>query len=51
MPQVAESLGLAQGTVKRYLADATATLRDVLRVPEEDLAPRTTTSTGRRTAR
>ncbi|MEN5075423.1 sigma-70 family RNA polymerase sigma factor [Isoptericola cucumis] len=35
VPQVAEALGLAQGTVKRYLADATASLRDVLRVPDE----------------
>jgi len=43
VPQVAESLGLAQGTVKRYLADATATLRDVLRVPDDGpVAPRVT---------
>ncbi len=33
VPQIAEALGLAQGTVKRYLADATATLRTVLQVP------------------
>jgi RNA polymerase sigma factor (sigma-70 family) len=30
VPQIAEALGLAQGTVKRYLADATGTLRSVL---------------------
>lgn len=40
VPQVAERLGLAQGTVKRYLADATATLRDVLRVPDDGHAAR-----------
>lgn len=60
VPQVAEALGLAQGTVKRYLADATATLRDVLRVPDDDHAARpagptpvitTTTTTGRRAGR
>jgi RNA polymerase sigma factor (sigma-70 family) len=33
VPQVADALNLAQGTVKRYLSDATATLRDVLQVP------------------
>ncbi len=36
IPQVAESMGLATGTVKRYLADAAAALRDVLAVPTED---------------
>jgi len=47
VPQVAEQLGLAQGTVKRYLADATATLRDVLHVPDDGAAaPRATTPTG-----
>jgi len=30
VPQIAETLGLAQGTVKRYLADATSTLRALL---------------------
>lgn len=35
VPQIAEALGLAQGTVKRYLADATATLRGVLQVPHQ----------------
>ena len=35
VPQVADALGLAQGTVKRYLADATVTLRDVLRVTDD----------------
>lgn len=30
VPQIAEELGLAQGTVKRYLADATGTLRHIL---------------------
>ena len=34
VPQIAESLGLAQGTVKRYLADATTSLRQVLAVPQ-----------------
>lgn len=30
VPQIAERLGLAQGTVKRYLADASARLADLL---------------------
>ncbi|MCA5892148.1 sigma-70 family RNA polymerase sigma factor [Isoptericola sp. NEAU-Y5] len=57
VPQVAESLGLAQGTVKRYLADATTTLRGVLHVSGDPTpgrvqpASRTTTTTGRRAAR
>jgi len=56
VPQVADALGLAQGTVKRYLADATATLRDVLRVPDDDTGRTTasttrTTTTGRRAGR
>ncbi|MFI2105182.1 sigma-70 family RNA polymerase sigma factor [Isoptericola sp. NPDC019693] len=60
VPQVADVLGLAQGTVKRYLADATVTLRDVLRVPDDDRAERpdgptavitTSTTTGRRAGR
>ncbi|MCK9792939.1 sigma-70 family RNA polymerase sigma factor [Isoptericola sp. 4D.3] len=37
VPQVADALGLAQGTVKRYLSDATATLRDVLRVSDDGM--------------
>jgi RNA polymerase sigma factor (sigma-70 family) len=48
VPQVSEQLGLAQGTVKRYLADAAGTLRDLLQVPGE-LRPQT--STERRAAR
>jgi RNA polymerase sigma factor (sigma-70 family) len=59
VPQVADALGLAQGTVKRYLADATATLRDVLRVVDDGTGPTTatsasttrTTTTGRRAGR
>ncbi|MGW8567511.1 sigma-70 family RNA polymerase sigma factor [Isoptericola sp. NPDC055881] len=51
VPQVAEALGLAQGTVKRYLSDATATLRDVLRVDAEDGATVTGMTTGRRAGR
>lgn len=63
VPQVADALGLAQGTVKRYLADATATLRDVLRVPDDGALPgtgpagregtgvTTTTTAGRRAGR
>jgi RNA polymerase sigma-70 factor (ECF subfamily) len=35
IPQVAEYMGLATGTVKRYLSDAAAALRDVLAVPTE----------------
>lgn len=35
VPQVADALGLAQGTVKRYLADGTRTLREVLQVAPE----------------
>jgi RNA polymerase sigma-70 factor (ECF subfamily) len=35
IPQVAESMGLATGTVKRYLSDAAVALRDVLAVPTE----------------
>jgi RNA polymerase sigma-70 factor (ECF subfamily) len=35
VPQIAEALGLAQGTVKRYLADATSTLRGLLQVSHE----------------
>lgn len=30
VPQIARAMNVAEGTVKRYLADATATLRDVL---------------------
>ena len=33
--QVAEAMGLATGTVKRYLSDASVALRDVLAVPKE----------------
>jgi RNA polymerase sigma-70 factor (ECF subfamily) len=44
VPQIAEALGLAQGTVKRYLADATGTLRSVLAEPHR-------TTTDRRAAR
>ena len=36
VPQVAAAMGLADGTVKRYLSDATAALRGVLAVPRED---------------
>jgi RNA polymerase sigma factor (sigma-70 family) len=36
VPQVADQLGLAPGTVKRYLADASATLRGLLQVPDDD---------------
>jgi RNA polymerase sigma factor (sigma-70 family) len=42
VPQISEALGLAQGTVKRYLADATSSLRQVLRA-----APGATTTDGR----
>jgi RNA polymerase sigma-70 factor (ECF subfamily) len=34
IPQVAAATGLADGTVKRYLSDATAALRGALAVPE-----------------
>lgn len=52
VPQVAEALGLAQGTVKRYLADATTTLRGVLQIPGDPVRGATsTTTTGRREAR
>ncbi|MFE5293199.1 sigma-70 family RNA polymerase sigma factor [Isoptericola sp. NPDC056618] len=55
VPQVADALGLAQGTVKRYLADATTTLRDVLRVaddgPGRATSSTTTTTAGRRAGR
>lgn len=34
--QVAAAMGLADGTVKRYLSDATAALRGVLAVPREE---------------
>lgn len=37
VPQIAEALGTAQGTVKRYLADATDHLRDLL--GPDDLRP------------
>ncbi|MEL7977220.1 sigma-70 family RNA polymerase sigma factor [Isoptericola sp. F-RaC21] len=50
VPQVAGALGLAQGTVKRYLADATATLRDVLRVPDDGAARATGTAAGTTTS-
>ncbi|ACZ29374.1 RNA polymerase, sigma-24 subunit, ECF subfamily [Xylanimonas cellulosilytica DSM 15894] len=36
VPQVAEAMGLATGTVKRYLSDATAALRGVLAVPADE---------------
>jgi RNA polymerase sigma factor (sigma-70 family) len=49
VPQVAAELDLAQGTVKRYLADAAATLRDLLAVPDD--APATTHGTDRRADR
>lgn len=58
VPQVADALGLAQGTVKRYLADATTTLRDVLRVADDgpgratsSATTTTTTTAGRRAGR
>lgn len=47
VPQVAERLGLAQGTVKRYLADATGTMRAVLRVDIDTAGPTTRTTDGR----
>ncbi len=31
VPQIADALGTAQGTVKRYLSDATANLQEILR--------------------
>lgn len=37
VPQIADALGTAQGTVKRYLSDATDHLRDLLR--PDDLRP------------
>lgn len=30
VPQISEAMGIAQGTIKRYLADATAQLQDLL---------------------
>jgi RNA polymerase sigma-70 factor (ECF subfamily) len=37
VPQIAEALGTAQGTVKRYLSDATKNLQEILR--PEDFRP------------
>lgn len=37
VPQIAEALGTAQGTVKRYLSDATKNLQEILR--PDDLRP------------
>lgn len=41
VPQIARAMNVAEGTVKRYLSDATATLRDVL--GERPAAPTPTT--------
>jgi RNA polymerase sigma factor (sigma-70 family) len=56
VPQIADSLELAPGTVKRYLADATSRLRGLLRPPDDadgttgdPASPHTTTD--RRAAR
>jgi RNA polymerase sigma-70 factor (ECF subfamily) len=44
VPQIAEALGTAQGTVKRYLSDATKSLQEILRpddfLPAEGRAAR-----------
>ncbi|GAB2450373.1 RNA polymerase sigma factor [Xylanimonas ulmi] len=45
VPQVADAMGLAPGTVKRYLSDATVTLRAVLSVPDDAAAPTTAAGT------
>ncbi|WP_407319260.1 sigma-70 family RNA polymerase sigma factor [Isoptericola halotolerans] len=49
VPRIAEELGLAQGTVKRYLSDATAALRNLLQVPLDQ--PAGPTPTDRRAGR